>query len=371
MSVLQNYLDDLAELVNLEAGTSNPAGVTQAAEVMKRHFESIGFACELADLGPEVGRGLIATNKPGAERYDVMLNAHLDTVFPLGTAAERPFSRDEEKCYGPGCLDCKAGCLSIFYSLKNARKEDLDRLAVLVALNPDEETGSVYSAKWLHDLGRNAERVLICEPARANGALVRSRKGSAEFEVIFSGRSAHAGNNPQDGRNAVAAMARFISAVYEHSNIESGNTICPSIVEGGKIANAVPAHASVVLDTRYWRDEDGKATEKLIRELAAKTWIDGVTAEVRQHFWIPAMPLSEKTRELVRLIEAGAASAGFTPEWVDAGGASDGNFIAESGVPVVDGCGPIGDNMHTDKEFVKLDSVEERIRMLSDFYSHL
>ena len=91
MTILQDFLKDLAELVNIDAGTRNAAGVTKAAEIMKRHYESIGFHAELVDLSPDCGKALLATNRPGADHYDIMLNAHLDTVFPDGTAAARPF----------------------------------------------------------------------------------------------------------------------------------------------------------------------------------------------------------------------------------------------------------------------------------------
>ena len=109
MSMLEEYVRDLAELVNRDCGTTNCAGVTSAAEVMKRHFESIGWEAELVDLGPTAGRGLICRNKPGSTECDVIFNAHLDTVFPDGTAAARPFSIEGTTAHGPGCSDCKSG----------------------------------------------------------------------------------------------------------------------------------------------------------------------------------------------------------------------------------------------------------------------
>ena len=369
MAILDEFLKDLESLVNLEAGTSNPEGVTQAALVMKKLYESIGFKAELVDLGPAVGNGLIATNKPGAKVYDVMLNGHLDTVFPKGEAARRPFRFDAEKAYGPGVLDCKAGILSIFYGIKNARKEDIDRLAIVVAMNPDEETGSVHSTEWLASVGKTAKRVLICEPARANGSLVRARKGSAGFKVEFHGKTAHAGNNPQDGANAAVAMMRFATALYEFNDFEKGTTLNPGVIEGGQIMNAIPDYASVTIDTRYWWDKDGEELKAKIHELAAKTWVEGVTASVKELHHIPAMPLSDSAKELDANIIEAAKMAGFEAKFVDAGGASDGNHIAEVGVPVVDGCGPAGDNMHTDREYLNLSTVERMVRMQANLYS--
>lgn len=121
MSVLDSYMKDLAELVNKDRGTANIAGVTEAAKIMKGHLESIGFKADLVDLGPNAGNGLFATNKPNADRYDVLFNAHLDTVFPDGTAAARPLTVKGDRAYGPGCSDCKSGVLAIYYALKAAR----------------------------------------------------------------------------------------------------------------------------------------------------------------------------------------------------------------------------------------------------------
>ncbi|MDL2059518.1 M20 family metallopeptidase [Mesosutterella sp. AGMB02718] len=370
MTLLEDYLKDLEQLVSCEAGTSNPEGVTQAAQYMKKLYDSIGFSTELVDLGPEVGRGLLATNKPGAQTYDIMLNGHLDTVFPKGEAARRPFRRDAEKAYGPGVLDCKAGILSIFYGIKSARPEDIKRLSIAVAMNPDEETGSTHSTDWLVSIGRRAKRVLICEPARPNGELVRSRKGSATYRVEFHGRTAHAGNNPQDGANAAVAMMRFATALYDElNNFETGTTVNPGVVEGGKIINAIPDHAMVRIDTRYCSDAEGRRVGERIAQLAAQTWVKGVTATTKREFWIPAMPLSDSAKELNQLLTKAAAMAGFEAHFVDAGGAADGNHIAEFGVPVCDGCGPAGDNMHTDREFLTLRSVEPAVKMQSNLYS--
>lgn len=371
MTILQDFLKDLAELVNIDAGTRNAAGVTKAAEIMKRHYESIGFHAELVDLSPDCGKALLATNRPGADHYDIMLNAHLDTVFPDGTAAARPFRFDDVKAYGPGCLDCKAGVLSIFYGIKTARKEDIDRLSILVCCNPDEELISPWSSEWLLAQGKKADRVLICEPARANGAQVRSRKGSALYTVTFHGLSAHAGNNPQEGHNANIALVRFISEIYQYNDFERGTTVNPGIIEGGKIVNAIPDLARVEIDTRFWKDEDGRWLDQKIQEAAKKVWVEGVTCELKRNSFLPAMPLSEATKGLVGIVNQAAEKAGFTAEWVDAGGGSDGNHIAESGVPVVDGCGPAGSGLHTEREYLQLDTVEERIRMQANVYSQI
>ena len=371
MTLLNDYLKDLAELVNRDCGTTNVAGVTSAAEIMKRHFESIGWEAELVDLGPTAGKGLLCKNKLGSTECDVLFNAHLDTVFPDGTAAARPFSIDGDMAHGPGCSDCKSGVLAIFYACRLARKEDLDRLSVWCVFNPDEELGSRASQGWLKEMASHAKAALVFEAARAGGELVRSRKGVASYQVVFKGLTAHAGNNPQDGRNANVAAMRFALAAYELANAERGTTVNPGVIQGGMGANIISDHCEVKFDLRFWNDEDGRDLAEKLLALTQRTWVEGVTQTAERLNYSPAMPLSDATKELVEKINDAAKEAGFDARWVDAGGGSDGNHMAEMGLPVVDGCGPAGGGFHSEREFLRLDTVEERIHMIANLLKRL
>ncbi len=366
-TVLDAFINDLRPLVNIDCGTANTAGVTKIAEMMKAHYDSIGFHTELVDLGPKAGKGLFATNKPDTKEYDVLFNAHMDTVFPDGTAAVRPLSIKGDRAYGPGCSDCKSGVLAIFYALKAARKEDLDRLAIAVAYNPDEETGSLSSSKWLLSLAAKSKRALVFEAARAGGELVRSRKGSATYQVEFKGVSSHAGNSPYVGANANVAAMRFALAAYGLADVNAGTTINPGIIQGGSASNVISDRCLVKLDVRYWNPQDDALIHSQLMKLAEATWAPRVTQEISRVSHGPAMPFSEATKELVDQITQAAKLEGFDIEWVDAGGASDGNHMAETNIPVIDGCGPAGAEFHCDREYLRLDTVEERIRMISRF----
>ena len=369
MSVLDSYMKDLAELVNKDRGTANIAGVTEAAKIMKGHLESIGFKADLVDLGPNAGNGLFATNKPNADHYDVLFNAHLDTVFPDGTAAARPLTVKGDRAYGPGCSDCKSGVLAIYYALKAARPEDLERLSIAVALNPDEETGSKASSAWLKGIAAKSSRALVFEAARAGGQLVRSRKGSTNYIVTFHGKASHAGNAPYKGANANIAAMRFALAAAGLADVDKGTTVNPGVIEGGSAPNVISEKCVVKLDTRYWNNEDDKYLDDGINKLAAAVWAPGVTQTIERVSHSNAMPLSDATKELVAQITEAAKLEGFDIDWVDAGGASDGNHMAEAGLPVIDGCGPAGGEFHCDREFLRLDTVEERIRMITRFLS--
>ena len=362
--MLENFLKDLSELVNLDCGTHNTAGVTQAAKIMKRHFEELGWKAELVDLGEEVGKGLFATNKPDAEHYDLLMNAHLDTVFPDGTAAARPFKRDGNIVTGPGCQDCKAGVLSILYTLKNAAPADLDRLAIAVCLDPDEETGSKYSSEWMRSVAVRSSTGLVFEAARPNGALVRSRKGAGQLRVTLQGVAAHAGNNPKGGRSAILEAARMICDISALSDFDgTGVTVNAGTISGGSAVNVVAAACTFGVDVRGWTDEDLNGTIAKIYERAKHPLIEGVTIAVETLGLTPAMPFKEGNANLVEKINKAAEMAGFTAQWVDAGGGSDANHMAPTGIAVADGLGPIGDYGHSDKECLMFDSIEQRVRM--------
>ena len=261
--------------------------------------------------------------------------------------------------------------LAIFYACRNARPEDLERLSVWCVFNPDEELGSRASKEWLRELSTHAKAALVFEAARAGGELVRSRKGSSNIRFTFKGLTAHAGNNPQDGRNANVAAMRLALAAYELDDKTRGTTVNPGLIHGGTGANIISDHAEVTLDLRFWNDEDGRELISKIRALAEKNWVEGVTQTVEQLSYSPAMPLSENTRALVEKITDAASEAGFDARWVDAGGASDGNHMAEAGIPVVDGCGPAGGGFHSEREFLRLETVEERINMIVNLLKRL
>ncbi len=369
--MVQEYLHDLEELVNIDSGSATIDGVRKVAEKMCAHYESLGFEAKLVDLGETVGPGVFATNKPNAERYDVMLNAHLDTVFPEGTAAVRPMTIKGDRGYGPGVLDCKAGCLTIVHALKHLPKETLDKLAILVAHNPDEEIGSVASHHWLQECASKSDRALIFEPAREGGELVCARKGSSVYKVVFKGVSAHAGNNPERGRDANLALAKFMIAAKELADMERGITINFGYINGGTVANVVSDHAEAAIDLRVWNDDDYHMIHAKLFELAEQVWVDGVTQVITETNHHDAMPLSEATQAMASQIEEAGRAEGFDIAWVKAGGASDGNTTAGMGVPTLDGLGPVGGEMHCDREYLEINSIEKHIKLSNRFFTML
>ena len=364
MALVEDYIRDLKEITSFDSGSRNIEGVAKAASIMKRHYDSIGFATNFVDLGPAVGPGLFATNKPDADHYDILLNAHLDTVFPDGTAAKRPFRIEGDRIYAPGCMDCKGGVVAFFYALKTLPPDVLNRLSIAVACNPDEESGSVYSHEWLSRLAKQCDRALVGEPGRPDDSLIQSRKGIRGYVVKFRGKASHAGNHPEEGRDANIALMKFTLEAYKLNDLPHGVSVSPTVMQGGSIRNAISDASEIYLDTRFLRDEQIEKLDRELRELVSRTWVDGVTAELTIDHGRPAMPKTEKTEELIRLVNQAAKMAGFDAQWVDAGGGSDAAYMAAAGIPAVDGCGPAGGGAHSPNEYLRIDTIEERITMI-------
>ena len=367
---VEGYLDELRPLINVDCGTFTLDGIEQVADIMSAKYQQMGWSVEKVALD-RAGCGVIARNKPEAAHIDVMLIGHMDTVFPVGTAAERPMSEDDVNVYGPGVSDMKAGLLNVVYAMRGLNQTVLDKLSIAVCMNPDEETGSNYSAEWLKNVAKNAKTVLVAEPARANGSLVKARKGIAGYDIEFIGKAAHAGNEPEKGRSAIHEMAHWITTLSAMTNFETGTTFNFGIVSGGTAGNVVAENAKADLDIRFWSNEDYTAVEAKLAAMAEQPSIDGVQVVLKRNAYKPAMTPSAKTEELMVLVEKCGKDVGINVEWMAVGGGSDGNTTALVCDAVLDGFGPIGGGLHTNDEYLVKDSIEPRIKLLQQVITKL
>ena len=368
---LATYLQELEFLVNIDSGTTDIAGVTQMAEWMAGQYRTLGWHVEQADLGPAVGPGVMATNKPGAEHFDVLLVGHLDTVFPHGTAAVRPFTVEGDIARGPGVADMKSGLLSMLYALRHLEAETRERLAICVVLNPDEEVSSVHSHAWIGTYAKRSDCVLVFEGARADGSLVKARKGVGIYEIEVKGVAAHAGNDHQKGRSAVVELAHWILALSPLTDYAAGTTVNVGIVKGGTVSNVVPETAYAKVDIRFWKTSEFERVEQTLKALQQTPFTPDVRVELGRRSFKPAMELSAGSEALMAVVETAAAAVGEDIGWVAVGGGSDANYTSALGVPSLDGFGPIGGNYHGEKEFLRLDSVIPRIRMVQELLRRL
>lgn len=360
---LNNYLEELRPLINIDCGTLTVDGIDVVATIMAQKYLDLGWNVKRIDCGI-AGTGLEVRNKPQADHIDVMLIGHMDTVFPVGTAVARPMTHDNERAYGPGVSDMKSGLLSVVYALRDLDSTALDALSICVCMNPDEEIGSLHSEAWLKSVAINAKHVLVAEAARADGSLVKARKGMARYRLNFHGKAAHAGNEPQNGRSAITEMAHWILAINTMTDFESGTTLNAGVVSGGAGANIVPDFAEVVVDVRFWDNDEYAAADTQIRTLTETPFTDGVTITVEREAHKPSMVPSPQTEVLMAQVEVVGKELGIDITWQAVGGGSDANLTAVLGIPTLDGLGPIGAGFHSEDEWLDLASIEPRIRLL-------
>lgn len=361
---LNEYLEELRPLINVDCGTYTTDGIEVVAAQFEAKFQALpGWTVKRIDCG-KAGVGLEIRNQPEAAHIDVMLIGHMDTVFPVGTAALRPMSTDGEKAYGPGVSDMKSGLLNIVYAMRHLDPAVLDNLSVCICMNPDEETGSLDSVDWIQSVAKHAKHVLVAEAARADGGLVKARKGMARYKITFNGVAAHAGNDPENGRSAITEMAHWILAINAMTNFESGTTLNVGIVSGGDGANIVPDHAEAIVDVRFWSNDEYDDVDTKLNGLASAPFTADVHVTLEREAYKPSMMPSAQTESLMQLVEAAASELAIDINWKAVGGGSDANNTAILGVPTLDGLGPIGAGFHSDQEYLLLASIEPRIRLL-------
>lgn len=361
---LDHYIEELKTLVNVDCGTQTLEGVARVADIIESLWQREGWHTEQVNLGDNVGPGVFVSNKPQAEQFDVLLVGHLDTVFPAGTVACRPMRQDATRLYGPGVSDMKSGLLNILWAMRGLDAADKERLAIAVAMNPDEETGSVWSHEWIGELAKRSRCVLVCEAARADGSLVKARKGMAGYHLTFSGVAAHAGNEPEKGRSAITALASSILAINALADLDKGTTLNVGVIHGGSAANVVAESAIAELDVRFWENDEYDRVHHALNALCEKGFFEGVTTSLTRVNHKPAMAASEATQALMKQVEAAGREEGIPITWQAVGGGSDANHTAALGIPTLDGLGPVGAGFHSPTEWLDIASIEPRIRLL-------
>jgi glutamate carboxypeptidase len=376
---LAGGIDQQAMLAQVEAwcavntGTGNLAGLAQQAGALADAFAALPGAIGLHDPAPvsavdaagaEVelahGRHLILRVRPEAERR-FLLTGHMDTVF----SADHPFQAstwlDADTLNAPGSADMKGGIAVILHALAAFEtSEAAARIGYDVLINSDEETGSLSSAPLIAELSRGKFAALTYEPsALPDGTLAHARGGSGNYSLVVTGRSAHAGRNPEDGRNAIVAAAALAVALKAMGHADL--SVNPAKIEGGSANNVVPDHAVLRFNIRPKTTDAAQAFERglagLIGQIAAEHDVS-----VHRHGGItrPPKPVDARAQKLFDLVTDTSDALGRKIGWQASGGVCDGNNIAACGVPVVDTMGVRGGAIHSPDEYMIASSLAER-----------
>ncbi len=368
-------LDQTQRWAQINSGSTNLAGLKSVAGELADAFASLPGELELADpvageivrpdgtvIERETGKNLHLTVRPDAP-VQVLLTGHMDTVF----SETHPFQDltwlDDSTLNGPGVTDMK-GCIALMLSaLKAVEASPLaSRIGYEVVINSDEEIGSPGSAALLAQAAKGKLAALTYEPALPDGTLAGARGGSGNWSIIITGKSAHAGRNPEEGRSALLAAAEL--ALKLEAAVGPGLKVNPAKIEGGAANNVVPDHAVLRLNMRPETLEDQERAQRLLDEAVADIQTRReVDIHVHGGFGRPPKPIDPQAEKLFGLVKECGADLGLDIAWKSTGGVCDGNNIAACGVPVVDTMGVRGGAIHSPDEFLIVDSLPERAQL--------
>lgn len=358
--------------VGINSGTRNLAGVAMMGSELTNIFSALPGTLTMIPPAPVdsvTAEGIVQplvhgdhirlTVRPDAP-LQMLLTGHMDTVF----GSDHPFQtarwRDDGALNAPGAADMKGGLALMFAALAAVEASPVaSRLGYEVVINSDEETGSLSSAALIVDAARGKAAALTYEPALPDGTLAGARGGTGNFSITIHGRAAHAGRNPEDGRNAVVAAADLALRLADAK--APGLAVNPARIDGGGPNNMVPDLAVLRVNFRpATADDIAKARAAIATAVAAVTARHGVHIHVHGDFNRPPKPIDAGAGRLFALVKEVGADLGLDLAWRATGGVCDGNNIAACGIPVVDTMGARGGDIHSSNEFLLPDSLAER-----------
>jgi glutamate carboxypeptidase len=362
---LTRYMKELQELCSIDSDSYHKPGLDEIAYVLAARLRGLDMDVTIVER-EQWGNDLLGVLH-GDGGGNVVLLGHTDTVYPVGTAAARPIRVEGNTMYGPGVIDMRGCLLAAIYAIealvaKGYRSFGEIRLLCV----SDEEISTRHCEGLLQQVFQDCRAVLTLEGARDNGNIVSARKGLATYTLSAQGTAAHAGMEPEKGRNAIVEIAHQVLQFYGLNGWRDGVSVNPGVISGGMAANIVPERAEVALDLRFLDHRDRLATEEQWRKMMSNRKVPDVELALNMlpNMKEPMICTGESMR-LIQLVQELASTLGFTVGHEFTGGAGDAGYASQSGIPVLDGLGPIGGGDHSPREYLRLDSVAPRTALLA------
>ncbi|QDV70148.1 Carboxypeptidase G2 precursor [Rosistilla carotiformis] len=358
--------DQLIQWAEIASGSHDTRGLQRMADRLRSDWQQHGLTLqptpvteiqEIDAYGELVSwktvDALVASRRPDASRR-VLLAIHFDTVYEADSVFKQCRWLDSHRLGGPGVVDAKGGLLVMMWALAAIERFQLaEEIGWTAVLNPDEEIGSPASAGLFQQLAVAHDFGLLFEPCLPDGAMVSDRKGSGNFTVIVRGRSAHAGRDPESGRNAIVLLAKLIGEIDRLNDFQLGTTVNVGRIEGGGPLNRVPDLAIGRLNVRVDdRAAQSQFESQLRRIVERANSNEGFSVALHGGFHAPPKIVDASTWAIQRAVEASIATTDPAIRWQPTGGACDGSKLAFYGLPNVDTLGPRGGNLHSPEEWV-------------------
>jgi glutamate carboxypeptidase len=354
----------LKNLVEAESPSAHPAVHKAARHIFMSALSEIGYL--VRETGPVDGpRHVYARpDKRHRGRDAQLVIGHYDTVWPVGTISDRPFTVDGNIIRGPGVFDMKGGLVQLILALKTLLELDLEPpMMPIVFVNADEEIGSRTSTRLIRLLANHAKRAFVLEPALGEeGSLKTERKGIGRFTVTVYGKAAHAGLDPEAGASAILELSHVIQKLFAMNDADKGITINVGTVDGGIQPNVIASHSTAVIDVRVPTIADGVEIEKRIHSIEPE--VAGVRLRIEGAIGRPSMESTPRNKALWSQAKYIGAQLGIDLTRAKVGGGSDGNTTSQF-TATLDGLGPVGHGAHAKREFLYVDKTLERAALLA------
>lgn len=364
----------IRSLVEVESPSGDVEGSRGVVDLLVRAAEQLDCVDTIERIDvPDFGQHLVIKAFQKANNAgQILLVGHTDTVHSLGSLRERPWRVDAARIYGPGIFDMKANCALAIEVLRTlVQLNATPAFGVTLALTCDEEIGSMSGWPLLEQVAKSQPTrcALVMEPPASGGRVKTSRKGTGIFAIKVEGKAAHAGLEPEKGASAILELARQTEQLHAINLSGSGITLNVGVVHGGTRSNVVAAEAEGEIDVRFSTEAESREIERLLSNLRpiderTKVFVSGGINR----------PPMERTSAVVELFEKARSVAGeldFDLGEAQVGGASDGNFLAAMGIPVLDGLGISGDGAHAVHEHIEVDDIARRGALIGGLISSI
>lgn len=355
-------IDAIREIVDIEAPSYDAEQSRVVADWVERAAIATGAELAVERVSVADGEHVRIRAFPSAGKHTLLLG-HTDTVHPVGTNLKNPTRIDGDKFYGCGIFDMRSGIVLMLEVLRYfAVTGTRPARPITILLSCDEEVGSHTGREFVEREAAIASRCLVFEPSQ-NGAVKTGRKGTGQYTIRTHGAPAHAGLEPEKGANAIAELARHIDAVHAIQRPDIGTTVNVTTFRGGTTSNVIPEHAHCEVDVRFSSMPEAERVDNAMRSLESTDARVSLTVEGGIN-----RPPMERTPEVVAMFKNArdiAASFDYELRETQVGGASDGNFVAAVGVPVIDGLGIAGDGAHMLTEHILVDDIAKRATLVT------
>ncbi|CAM3186555.1 peptidase M20 [Pseudomonas floridensis] len=347
----------LHRLVDTDSNSYDKVGVDAVGDLLVAQLNVDGIGVER--IAVEGFGDVLLAELPGGPGKPVLLLGHRDTVFPKGTTTTRGYTRDDKLAYGPGVADMKGGLVLNCFALKALKRAGPLPFPVQILYTGDEEIGSGSARVHIERHAKAARAVLNPEPGRVSGNVVSARKGGATLIIEVSGRAAHSGVNHADGASAIQALAHKVIKLHALTDYAAGITTNVGLMSGGTSSNTVAPTATAKLDVRFVELRQWDEILTAIQAIVDHEELPGSSARLLEATTFLPMEAKHST-DLLGIYQTLAQELGFSVEGEFTGGCADSGFTASLGIPTLCGLGPVGGKVHTDREYLELDTLVPR-----------